>query len=259
MSHAIPHELLVAVAAIAALYSTVGHGGASGYLAVLALAGVSAQAASSSALMLNLIVAGIAFAAFGTAGHLSWRLSWPFLIGSAPFAFLGGSLKVSEGIYGALLAAALSAAALRLILEHASRPLREIVPQAGEPSEAARPPVFAVSGPVGAGIGLVSGIVGVGGGIFLSPLMILLRWATPKQASATTALFILVNSAAGLLGRWAQGSLDVGLAWPLLAAGIFGAFVGSSLGSWTFSGRALRQVLGVVLAVAAAKIGLGLL
>ena len=233
--------LLPLIFLVALVYASVGHGGASGYLAVMSLLAYAPARMSSGALMLNLLVAGTAWLAFWRAGHGSLRLLWPFLAGSVPAALLGGWLQVSSKTYGWLLALALLAAAIRLCL-----PLTQ---EAG----ALQRPGRLVSTAVGAGIGLISGIVGVGGGIFLSPLMILLRWADPKQTAAASAGFIVINSASGLIGRAAAGRLAIGPAAPLLLAAFIGGLIGSQWGAGRCSGARLCRVLAAVLVVAAGK------
>ncbi len=229
---------------VAALYSSVGHGGASGYLAVMALCGVAPALMAPTALILNVLVAGIALIAFLRAGHLSWRLSLPFVATSVPLAFLGGFLPISDRIYHLLLAFALLFAAWRLAMILVRHPIEE----------ATRPIPFLLSLPVGGAVGLLSGMVGVGGGIFLSPLLILGRWATAKQTAGTAALFIVLNSLAGLAGRMLRGGVDVTPALPLLAAAFCGGLAGSYIGSQYFSGITLRRVLAGVLLFASVKL-----
>lgn len=228
---------------IALVYASVGHGGASGYLAVLSFVVVRPDEMATTALTLNLFVAGIALASFVRAGYFIGRLTWPFVVMSVPTAFLGGLIPVPVRIYAMLLAAALCVAAFRLAVEMKTRS-----------ESSTRLPSLAVAMPVGGGIGWLSGVVGVGGGIFLSPLLLLLRWATPKQVAATSAAFILINSAAGLIGRAVRAGLVYGTLWPLLLAALFGGLVGAHLGANHFSGRALKKVLAVVLLIAAAKL-----
>ena len=159
---------------VAVAYSSVGHGGASGYLAVLSFFGLAPAAMAPSALCLNLLVAGTSFTSYWRAGHFAFRLLWPFLLTSIPFAFLGGLTPVSPRTYLVLLAVVLIFAAYRLLV---------VVPPSQEESFI-RVPSLAVALPVGAGIGFLSGIIGVGGGIFLSPLLILLKWADAKRTAA---------------------------------------------------------------------------
>jgi uncharacterized membrane protein YfcA len=235
--------LVPAFFVIALLYASVGHGGASGYLAALSFVAWHPDAMSTTALTLNVVVAGLGLAVFARAGHFAWRVSWPFLVASIPAAFLGGSAPVSERTYAVLLAVPLGVAAARLVM-----PLR------GADARDVKPPTAALAVPVGAAVGWLSGVVGIGGGIFLSPLLILGRWADPKQAAASSACFILANSAAGLLGRLTQGSAHYGMWWPLLAAACAGGLVGARLGANHFSGALLKRLLAVALVVAAVKL-----
>lgn len=233
---------------VAALYSSVGHGGASGYLAVLSFFAFAPATMSSTALLLNVLVAGVALHSYARAGHLSLKLSWPFILLSVPSAFVGGLLPVSDRSYFLILAGVLLLAAARLTMR-SSRPK-------GETEQ--KNVSMAISVPLGAGIGLLSGIVGVGGGIFLSPIMLLMRWADAKRTSATSALFILVNSIAGLGGRFAKGGGQVEDVLPLILAAFLGGLAGSYYGANRFSGVILRRVLAIVLVVAAVKMVLSL-
>lgn len=228
---------------IALLYASVGHGGASGYLAMLSFMAVRPDEMAATALTLNVLVAGLALFSFARAGHLVGKLTWPFLVSSVPAAFLGGAVPVPVRLYAVLLAVALSVGALRLAREW-SQDVEGLV----------RPPSLTVALPLGGGIGWLSGAVGVGGGIFLSPLLLLWQWATPKQAAAASSAFILANSAAGLGGRAFRSGLEYGTLWPLLVAALLGGLVGSHLGVNHFSGRTLRRCLAVVLLVAAGKL-----
>ena len=237
--------LLVLIFLVALIYASVGHGGASGYLATMSLLAYAPAAMASSALLLNLLVAGTACLMFWRAGHGSFPLLWPFIVGSVPGALIGGWLPVSARTYGWLLAAALLVAAVRLCLpalQHAEPLMR---------------PRLSIAVLVGVGIGLLSGMVGVGGGIFLSPLMMLLRWADAKQTAAASAGFIVVNSAAGLIGRLVAGRLVMGSLVSLVVAAFAGGVMGSRLGANHFSGWWLRRLLAAVLVIAAGKLALG--
>ncbi len=235
--------LLALIFLVALVYASVGHGGASGYLAVMALVGgYSSAVMGTSALLLNLLVAGTAWLMFWRAGHGSWSLLWPFAVCSVPAALFGGWLSISAQMYRWLLAVCLLVAAIRLSL-----------PVVAQDERIAAPPLV-MAMPVGAAIGVVSGIVGVGGGIFLSPLMVLWRWATVKRTAAISAAFIVVNSLAGLAGRLAAGRLVIGPMMPLVVAAFAGGLIGARLGANHFSGLWLRRVLAAVLVVASVKL-----
>ncbi len=244
-----PWPLVVAVFAIAFLYSSVGFGGASGYLAAMSFFALAPAFMSTTALILNVLVASIAFIAYWRAGHLSLHLLLPFLVTSVPAAFLGGYLRIDEELYRALLYLALTYVGLRLLFFHrlqVERAGQRPIPRLG----------LAVSGLL---IGLLSGILGLGGGIFLSPLIILTGWGTVQQAAASSAAFIVINSLSGLAGRWLGGNFVFGLlGWTLLPVGLLGALLGSRLGSRRLSGTALHRLLGLVLLLAALRYFLGL-
>ena len=249
--------LLLLIFVVAMLYASVGHGGASGYLAVMSLLGGYSRAQmGSSALVLNLLVAGTACLMFGRAGHGSFQLLWPFVVGSVPAACVGGWLPVSSQTYGWLLAAVLCVAAVRLCL-----PARAERREAGGPAlrhtEPLMRPRRSLAVLVGVGIGLISGVVGVGGGIFLSPLMMLLRWADAPHTAAASAGFIAVNSVAGLMGRFVAGRCVMGPLVPLIVAALAGGVVGSRWGANRCSGVSLRRLLALVLVIAAGKLVLG--
>lgn len=231
---------------VAFIYASVGHGGASGYLAVLALLGSPWQQMATTALLLNLLVAGLAFLPFWKRGYFSASLTWPFLIGSVPAALLGGWLPVLRPVYQTLLAAVLCFAAWRLWM-----PMPTVAAVGQNPKRS-------VALPIGAGIGLTSGIVGVGGGIFLSPILVLFRWADPKRTAATSALFILFNSLAGLMGRLIAGRLEIGTLLPPMIAASAGGWIGARLGANRLPNSWLCRILGLVLAVAALKLVVGL-
>ena len=240
--------LLVLVFLVAAAYASVGHGGASGYLAVLSFFGLAPAAMASGALMLNLLVAGLSFQAYYRAGHFRWRLLWPFLVASIPAAFIGGLVNVPSKAYMAVLGAVLVFAALRLAFAADAR-------EAGTPvaDEPGRLPLAAAL-PAGAGIGFLSGLIGVGGGIFLSPLLILMKWADTRRTAAVSAAFIWINSAAGLYGHLSRWTLNWReLAW-LVAAAFAGGLTGSQLGARRFGGLWQRRILAAVLLLAAVKL-----
>lgn len=229
----------------AVLYSSVGHGGASAYLAVMSLFGLAPQVMRPAALVLNLIVAGIAAVGFARAGWFRWRLFWPFAVTSIPFAFLGGAITLPDVVYRRVLGLVLLFAAYRLW-----RIFR------GSEQRLHMPPLASAL-LWGAAIGLLSGLTGVGGGIFLSPLLLLAHWAEPKPTAAVSAAFIWVNSFAGLLGKPASlAALPAGIAlWALAAAA--GGILGAGLGSRRLPSLVLRRLLAVVLVVAGGKLLIG--
>lgn len=240
---------------VAFLYASVGHGGASGYLAVLSFFGFSRPEMASTALILNILVAGLSFYAYFRSGHFSARLTFPFIIASIPAAFVGGLLKLPPHAYSVLLALTLLFAAFRLSwTPNAPRKLPDGSLDLNQPLPETKPVSLKIGLPVGGGIGLLSGMVGVGGGIFLSPVMLLMRWADVKHTSATAALFIVVNAASGLLGRFVSHGIVIGNLVPLLLAAAAGGWLGAYLGATRFSSITLRRLLAFVLVLAAFKL-----
>lgn len=226
------------------LYSSVGHGGASAYLAVMSLLGYPKYLASTSALTLNILVSGLAFSAFARAGFYRGRLIAPFLVASMPAAFLGGYLEVSARAYSLILGTALALAAVRMWWDF---PVQKV-------SALSRPRV-ASAVLIGAGLGLVSGMIGIGGGVFLSPILLLARWADVKETAAASSLFILLNSLAGLSGHLSRTPGIFTGYWLVLSACAFaGGWYGSRLGAGALSSRTLRRILGAVLLAAALKL-----
>jgi uncharacterized membrane protein YfcA len=226
----------------AVLYSSVGNAGASGYLAVMTLAGLTPEVMKSTALLLNILVALITTVRFYRAGHFSWPLFWPFIVASVPCAFLGGALVLPGGLYQGLVGIVLVIAAYRLFW-YADQPP---APSTGIPR------VRALL--LGAGLGFVSGLTGIGGGIFLSPLLLMMGWAEPRQSASVSAAFILVNSVAGLCGETVSMHA-LPHAAPLWAgAVVVGGLVGSELGARQLAEATLRRLLAVVLAVAGLKL-----
>ncbi|MGZ8305010.1 MAG: sulfite exporter TauE/SafE family protein [Allosphingosinicella sp.] len=227
----------------AALYSTVGHGGASAYLAIMALFSIAPETMRPTALALNLVVAGFGAWRYGRAGQLDWRLLAAFVVTAAPAAFVGGAIEIPPQIYRPLVGIVLWAAAIRLLFQPARLAERE-----------PHRPSLAVTLPVGAGLGLLAGLTGTGGGIFLSPLIILFGWADARKTSGIAAGFIFLNSAAGLAGNFAAvRALPAELPW-LVAAVAAGALVGTWLGSARLPKPRLLQGLGLVLVIAGAKL-----
>jgi uncharacterized membrane protein YfcA len=223
------------------LYSSVGHAGASGYIAVMTIFGLSPSVIKPAALTLNILVAAITTWQFWRAGHFSWKLFWPFAILSIPTAFLGGYINLPTHIFKIVVGLVLLYSAARFMLEKKG----EV-----DPREPSKPLAIAVGG----GLGLLSGLTGTGGGIFLTPLMIFLRWARTKTASAVSALFILVNSISGLLGNISSTRQLPLFALPLAIAAVTGGIVGSYLGSRHFAPEFIKKLLAVVLTIAGIKL-----
>jgi uncharacterized membrane protein YfcA len=232
---------VLAVLVVALLYSSVGHAGASGYIAVLTLLGYDVVVVRPTALMLNVLVASIATWQFRRAGHFSWSLFWPFALLSVPLAFLGGYVRMSADFLAVLVGLVLLASAVRFAWRPAA-------------VTSVRPVRLPVAWIVGGGIGLLSGLTGTGGGIFLTPILLLLRWAPVRRAAAVSAPFILVNSVAGLGGYMASGLGIPSVLLPLALAAMVGGTLGSYLGSRRIPPRALQVLLAVVLVIAGTKL-----
>ncbi|MBA2736164.1 MAG: sulfite exporter TauE/SafE family protein, partial [Pyrinomonadaceae bacterium] len=213
--------IVPAIFIVAVLYSSVGHGGASGYLAVMALFGISAALTRPTSLTLNLFVASIAFFQFYRAKFFNWKIFLPFAIGSIPMAFVGGLIQLPTTVYKIILGITLMLAAIRLAINLKS-------------DSESRAPNLWICLLIGAFLGLISGLVGVGGGIFLTPILLLMNWTETKKAAGISALFIFVNSAAGLFGNWVQGK-DSQISnlpptvWLWVGAAIVGGIIGSTL------------------------------
>lgn len=233
--------IIAAILVVAILYSSVGHGGASGYLAVMAFFSVSPTVTRPTALVLNLFVASIGAIQFYRAGHFAWNVFWPFAVTSIPFAFLGGMVTLPTNIYKMLLGFVLLFAAFRLAWSFS----KDVEPVA---------PKIWIALICGAAMGLLSGLVGVGGGIFLTPLLLLMNWSETKTAAGVSALFILVNSASGLAGNYKQVSVLPSEVVFWIGAAIVGGIIGSLLGSRKFDSLMLRRVLAAVLLFAAVKL-----
>jgi uncharacterized membrane protein YfcA len=240
--------LLIALCLVAFLYASVGHGGASGYLAILSLTAYTSQDSAwlkQHAWSLNLIVAGLAFIAYKRSGYFSWKLTLPFLITSIPAAIVGGYLKVDHGIYDTLLSLTLIFAAWRL-LTIKNKDSEDIFVE---------PPAHHVAAIIGLAIGLLSGIVGIGGGIFLSPIILLFGWGDVKTTAGVAAAFIWLNSAAGLIGSTLSGQLvlDGAVLLPFGMAVIVGGVFGAKIGADVLSQQTVRKLLVSVLLLAALK------
>lgn len=233
--------LTAAIAVVAFLYSSVGHAGASGYIAAMSLFGLTPVFIKPTALVLNILVATIGAYQFWRAGHFSWRLFWPFALLSVPFAFLGGYLNLPTHLFKVLVGLVLLFSAARFFANPKADDVR---------SEPAR----SVAISTGAGLGFLSGLTGTGGGIFLTPLLLLMHWAKTKTAAAVSALFILVNSIAGLLGNISSTRHFPSFALPLLVAAMLAGTAGSYFGSRRFPHEVIKRLLAVVLCIAGLKL-----
>ncbi|MCZ7358183.1 MAG: sulfite exporter TauE/SafE family protein [Candidatus Methanoperedens sp.] len=238
--------LSVLIFAAGLLYSSVGHAGASGYLAAMALFGLAPDVMKPTALVLNILVASIATFQFYRAGYFSWNIFWPFAVSSIPFAFIGGALSLPGSVYRQVLGLILLFAAYRLFQYRHSAVTDSVKPV---------PVLGAIL--FGAGIGLLSGAIGVGGGIFLSPLLLFMGWAKTKQTAGISAAFILVNSIAGIAGHLASVQFLPDVMYPWALAAVFGGIIGSHLGSRMFVTVTLYRLLAMVLVIASAKLMLG--
>jgi uncharacterized protein len=239
-----PEAILLALLFLlaAVLYSSVGHAGASAYLAAMALVGLTPEVMRPTALVLNLAVASIVIVRFSRAGHLPWRQLIPLVVASIPMAFLGGLVQLPGEVYRPLVGLVLLVAAWRL----ATTALRD------EPERTRVPALGGLA--IGATIGLLAGLTGTGGGIFLTPILVLSGWARTREAAGLSGAFILANSAAGLAGVLAGGvSLPAGLPLWLVAVAA-GGLAGSWLGAARFGIMGLRRALAIVLVIAAAKL-----
>ena len=234
--------LLILLPIIAFLYASVGHGGASGYLALMSLFAFPIAFMKPTALVLNIIVSGISFYFYYREKQFNWKLFYPFAVTSIPCSFLGGLLTIETHLYKIILATVLIFAVLRL-LGIFGKERKEI--------KTIQLPLALV---IGAVIGFLSGLIGIGGGIILSPVLLLLGWATMKQTAAVSALFILVNSIAGIVGFISKGeTLPVA---SLLVIGIvaFGGILGGYFGSKKYNTITLRNILAFVLVIAIFKL-----
>jgi uncharacterized protein len=238
--------------ATAALYASVGHGGASGYLAVMGLFGFAPAVMKPTALALNIVVSAIATVRFHRAGLFTWSLFWPFALVSIPAAFLGGGLVVPARAYKVLVGLVLLYAAVWMF--RSTLPASPGAQTAGSAPDRPRPPSLWLALPTGLVIGFLSGLTGVGGGIFLSPLLLYAGWAETRATSGVAAPFILVNSIAGLLGHLA-GIAAVPAQIPFWAGAVLvGGWIGASYGSARAPTRTLRRLLSLVLVIAGAKL-----
>jgi uncharacterized protein len=234
----------------ATLYSSVGHAGASAYLAAMALVGIAPAEMKPIALVLNICVASLGLWRYSRAGFSDWKMLWPFLIGSVPLAFVGSSIDIPDRAYKIILGIILLIGAARLLLPGDIRPMLKL--------SAPGKPVSAV---IGAAIGFLAGLTGTGGGIFLSPVLIFTSWAGVRVASGIAAGFILANSIAGLAGQLMRSKNPLETLppeIPLYAVIVLvGGWIGTTLGTGKLATRNVLRALGIVLIVAGGKLVLG--
>ena len=227
---------------VAFLYASVGHGGASGYLALMALFAISPDVMKPTALLLNLFVSLTSFIQFYRGKHFNWKIFLPFAIASVPMAFVGGLITVDAALYKKILGFLLIIPVIRFLFFANLKPTE--IKKSNTPLS-----LF-----IGAVIGFLSGLIGIGGGIILSPVLLLLKWTDMKQTAAISALFIFVNSIAGLIGQLTKGiHFSPDMYWYVITA-FAGGILGAYFGSLHFKQTILKYVLAVVLAVAAYKL-----
>jgi uncharacterized membrane protein YfcA len=236
--------LLAAVFTVAFFYSSVGHGGATGYLAALALLGVAPASARVAVLITNVLVASIAWWRFQQAGHFEWRILLVFALASVPCALLGSRVHVSAQAYKLILGSVLTVAGVVLLFrsrwQTEEAPLRQFI--------------WPVALIIGVVLGFLAGLTGIGGGVFLSPLLYLFRWVKPKTTGGISAGFIVLNSAAGLAGTGWESITHAGsLLWLTLPA-VMGALLGTHFGAKRWSTRTFSRVLAGVLIFAGGKL-----
>lgn len=232
----------IALLVIAVLYSSVGHGGASGYLALMAICGVAPVVMKSTALVLNLFVSLIAFIQYYRTGNFKWNLLIPLALASVPMAFLGGTITLNGDLYKKILGMLLVIAAARFIFSPGKNTV-ELV-------KANIPILLAI----GAVIGFISGMIGIGGGIILSPIILLMGWADVKQTAGISALFIFVNSVAGLGGKSVHGIEFNNSMFLMISIALAGGLIGSYVGSRLLVHNTLKRLLAVVLVIASIKL-----
>lgn len=233
---------LILVLLVAFLYSSVGHGGASGYLALMAIFSIEPMLMKSSALVLNIVVSSIAFVSFYKGGHFKWKLLWPFAITSIPMSYLGAISHINALYYKPILAICLLCGIFRMLYKPKENFIntKEI--------------------PIGAGLsiglvlGYISGLIGIGGGIILSPLLLIYRWANTKETAAVSAMFILLNSISGFLGLSTTSISFNSEILGMMVMAIIGGMAGSFAGSFKFQHINLKYALAMVLLIASIKL-----
>jgi uncharacterized membrane protein YfcA len=227
---------------VAFLYSSVGHGGASGYLALMAIFSFTPEIMKPTALLLNLFVSLTSFIQFYRGKHFNWKLFLPFAITSVPMAYLGGLRAIHDDIYKKILGILLIVPIVRFLF-FANLKVEEI-----------KKPNLVLSLLIGAAIGFLSGLIGIGGGIILSPVLLLLKWADMKQTAAISALFIFVNSLSGLAGQLQKGINFSPDMYAYVGIAFVGGICGAYFGSLKLNQNFLKYLLAAVLIIAAYKL-----
>ncbi|MEI8228523.1 MAG: sulfite exporter TauE/SafE family protein [Planctomycetota bacterium] len=245
--------LPLVIGLVALLYASVGHAGATGYIAVMTLLGLAPQVIRPTALLLNVIVATIATVQFFRAGHFRSGLFWPLAVASVPCAAIGGAIDLPTGAFEALVGVVLLLSAIQIVRAALHRQ-EAGVEEASATAEGPRPLTVMLLAALGGAIGLLSGLTGVGGGVFLTPALLALRAAPVKQIAAITAPFILLNSLAGLAGGLFAGRPLPPISLPVIAAAALGGAIGSQLGAFRLPVRTLRFLMAAVLAFASVKL-----
>jgi len=234
---------LILIAIVAFLYASVGHGGASGYLALMVIFGISPLLMKPSALVLNLFVSAISFYQFYRSGHFTWKLLFPFIITSIPLSFIGAKIQMDVHVYKIILAVCLLIAILRL--------LGLFGKDSAEKNKELNFPLALIIGGI---IGLISGMIGIGGGILLSPVLLLFHWAKMKETAAVSAVFIFLNSLSGIAGAFSSLENISSQIYFWAIAGIIGGIAGAYYGSSRFNNNVLKYILSIVLIFACIKL-----
>ncbi len=245
MDPVLPWEIYPLMFLVAVLYSSVGHGGASGYLALFALFGLAVPSIAPIALVLNILVASTSFIRYNASGFFSAGKLLPFVCLSIPAAFIGGALHISPALFTLILGIVLVLSAMRIVV---------VQPDKIAIAEPLQSTLWKWGLPIGAALGLISGMTGIGGGVFLSPVLLLARWADVKRSAALASAFIVLNSVSGLIGQLTRTTLSWNILLPLAVVVVTGGAIGSYAGAERIKSRPLQIILSIVLVIAGAKL-----